>query len=213
MELEGKKKRFLFIGLFIVPFLIAMALIFYGKSVDGLPKFYKVENTKDYFHPKLRCGKDISTSAQNCMKENTTYVITFFPQKDKDQWEKQLLFVGELADRQKGANIVSFFEPDSSGKVTWNEGNPAKFLEKYPQWKTLQIQSNEWDSLYANYKLKTKEVDSLFFPPYIIVDRDNIIRGMVTITDLKATREITARLKRLNNEYASEKKEIIRKEQ
>jgi len=36
---------------------------------------------------------------------------------------------------------------------------------------------------------------------------------MVTITDLKATREITARLKRLNNEYASEKKEIIRKEQ
>lgn len=213
MELGGSKKRILFIGLFIVPFLIAMALILYGKSVDGLPKFYKNENTKEYYHPALLCGKDISTSAQNCMKENTTYVITFFPQKDKDQWEKQLLFVGELADRQKGADIISFFEPDSAGKVSWPNGNPSDYLKKFPQWKIIQIESTQWDSLYANYQLKTKEVDSLFFPPYIIVDRDNIVRGMVTITDLKATREITARLKRLNNEYASEKKEIIRKEQ
>ncbi len=213
MELGGKKKRVLFIGLFIVPFLIAMALIFYGKSVDGLPKFYGNKETKEYFHPKLYCGSDISSPIQNCMKEKTTYVVTFFPQKDKDQWEKQLLFAGELAERQKGADIVSFFEPDSAGKITWTGGNPAEYLKKFPQWKTIQIESSEWDSLYANYKLKTKEVDSLFFPPYIIVDRDNIIRGMVTITDLKATREVTARLKRLNNEYASEKKEIIRKEQ
>jgi hypothetical protein len=213
MELGGKKKRVLFIGLFIVPFLIAMALIFYGKSVDGLPKFYKNEQTKEYYHPQLFCSEPIIAGAKQCMKTNTTYVITFFPQKFKEQWEKQLLFVGEIADRQKGANIVSFFEPDSAGKVLWAQGNPTDYLKKYPHWQTLKLPNNSWDSLYNNYKLKTAEVDSLFFPPYIIVDRDNIIRGMVTITDLKATREVTARLKRLFNEYASEKKEIIRKEQ
>lgn len=214
MILGGKKKRILFIGLFIVPFFIAMALIFYGKSAEGLAKFYKNEKTKEYYHPKVYCGEGIMEPViTNCIKEKTTYVVTFFPQKFKSQWAKQLLFAGEIADKQKIANVISFFEPDSAGKITWEAGNPNDYLKKFPQWQTIKLASSEWDSLYANYKLKTNEVDSLFYPPYIIVDKNNIIRGMVTITDLKATREITARLKRLSNEYAAEKKEIIRKDQ
>ncbi len=219
MELKGGKKRLLFIGLFIVPFLIAMALIFYGKTIHPLPKYFekKITNAKGekvsvFYSVPLKPYKNIFTGKTQKMSNSSTYIVVFFTKEKRKMWAEQILFISKILDQHKGAKAACFFEEDSSGVVKWTSDSPEKFIKSFNNWENYQVADSTLDQLYADFKLTRKEVNTMHFPPYVIIDRSQIIRAMVTVTDLKATREVVSRLKRLSNEYASEKKVIERKQ-
>ena len=220
MEISGSKKRILFIGLFVVPFLIAMALIFYGKGMGQLPKYYEEEitgkngeKTKSYYSAPIEQFPSAFNDSLQSMSDSTTYVITFFPDSLKDRWDKHLLYIERILVQHKGARVASFFEEDSLGKVHWPTADPQNFIAAQPLWQTFKVPEFQWDKLYRDFKISHAELDSmLYFPPYIIVDRQRRIRSMVPVTGLKDVKEITGRLKRLNNEYAAVKKTIEQKE-
>jgi hypothetical protein len=214
MEISGSKKRILFIGLFVVPFLIAMALIFYGKGMGQLPKYYQEESvnkngekTKEYYSAPLQSFPDAFNSFQS-MSDSASYVICLFPDSLKDRWDKQLLYIERILVQHKGAHVASFFEEDSLGKLLWPTANPQEFIAAQPLWETYKVPQSAWNKLCNDFKIVPKEIKNLYFPPYIILDKRRRIRSMVPLTGLKDVKEITGRLKRLNNEYAAVKKTI-----
>jgi len=219
MEISGSRKRILFIGLFVVPFLIAMALIFYGKGMGQLPKYFAEEKVdkngdkiKGYYSAPLEKFSSAFNDSLQSMSDSTTYVISFFPDSLKDRWNKHLLYIERILVQHKGARVASFFEEDSSGKITWPTADPQKFIAAQPLWQTFKVPKSSWDKLYNDFKISHNEIDSmLYFPPYVIIDKQRRIRSMVPVTGLKDVKEITGRLKRLNNEYAAIKKTIEQK--
>ncbi|MFM7023903.1 MAG: hypothetical protein ACKOXB_13110 [Flavobacteriales bacterium] len=198
-----------------------MALIFYGKGMGQLPKYYsekKLDANGDsvYYAAPLKTFPSVFKDSLLSMQDSTTYVITFFPDSLKDRWNKHLLFIEGILDQHKGARVASFFEEDSLGKVEWASANPKNFIEAQPLWQTFRVPRTEWEKVYNEFKISQAEMDTTFkkyygkfyFPPYIIIDRQRRIRSMFPVTGLKDAKEITGRLKRLNNEYAAVKKTI-----
>ncbi|MCX6183223.1 MAG: hypothetical protein NT150_15025 [Bacteroidetes bacterium] len=200
-----------------------MALIFYGKGMGQLPKYYQEEvtdangeKTKGYYSAPLEKFPSAFNDSLQSMSDSTTYVITFFPDSLKDRWDKHLLYIERILVAHKGARIASFFEEDSTGKLTWPTASPKDFIAAQPLWQTFKVPHSQWNKLYNDFKLSEAELDTtlrkyytnVYFPPYVIIDRQRRIRAMFPFTGLKDAKEITGRLKRLNNEYAAVKKTI-----
>ena len=215
MEISGPKKRILFIGLFVVPFLIAMALIFYGKGMGQLPKYFEQEGSSDkgskskvYYSAPLQQFESAFSDTLQVMSDSTSYVICLFPDSLKERWNKHLLYIERILVQHKGARVATFFEEDSANRISWPIADPQNFIDAQPLWQTFKVPRSAWNKLCSDFKIVPTEIKDLYFPPYIILDKQRRVRSMVPVVGLKDVKEITGRLKRLNNEYAAAKKTI-----
>lgn len=201
LPISKSYKRYLLIGLFIVPFFIGMALIFMGKGIGTLPKLHALDAKKKLYYTVPEFNVTNLSGHQNFTfshQDSSIYVVTLHPISNQFNWEKHLMYLTKVMERYNNAKVLTILEGDTA-QFNWTE-NPEPFFKKFPKWVVTYTNSGNFEQI-KNY-LKT-EVDSANgLPPYIIVDKEKIIRAYCKINDLKTARDIPKMLKILNNQYA-----------
>ena len=201
LPISKSYKRYLLIGLFIVPFFIGMALIFMGKGIGTLPKLHALDAKKKLYYTVPEFYVTNISDHQNFTfshQDSSIYVVTLHPISNQFNWEKHLMYLTKVMERYNNAKVLTILEGDTA-LFNWTE-NPEPFFKKFPKWVVTYTNSGNFEQI-KNY-LKT-EVDSANgLPPYIIVDKEKIIRAYCKINDLKTARDIPKMLKILNNQYA-----------
>lgn len=213
--LSSPKKKILYIGLFIVPFFLAMALIFMGKNLGTLPimneqgKFVelKIKNPEQYYTiPEFSLKGFWEDSVQFKHQDSTLYLITLFPESNIKEWQKHLMYIGgKIIPRATNVRVISVYENDFE-LSNWKE-NPKEYVKK---------QSKNWHLAHATHKqfgklledLRLEINDSTGLPDYVIVDKEEHIRAYCTINDAKIARDIPKMFKLLNNQYVPRKLDI-----
>lgn len=201
LPISKSNKRFLFIGLFIVPFFIGMALIFMGKGIGTLPKLHAVEGKKKVYYTvpnfavtKLENNKEFIFSNL----DSSIYVITLHPLSNQFNWEKHLVYLTKVMERYNNTKVLTIFEGDTN-QFNWSE-NPEPYIKKFPKWEVAYTNSTNFEQIKNYLKVKNDSITGI--PPYVIVDKEKIIRAYCAINDLKTARDIPKMLKILNNQYA-----------
>ncbi len=213
--LSAPKKKILYVGLFIVPFLLAMALIFMAKGLGTLPimsedgKWLELKRKnppKYYTVPEFTINNFEGSSIDFRHKDSIIYLITILPNSKPEEWVKHILYIGEkIIPRASNVRVISLFE-GSAENNNWEE-NPLPYIKK---------KSDKWDLAYINHdkfnefllKFKTEVNDSTGIPPYILLDKDEHIRAHCNINDAKVSRDIPKMFKLLSNQYVSGKLDI-----
>lgn len=213
--LSSPKKRILYIGLFIVPFFLAMALIFMGKGLGTLPimneqgKFveFKVKNPEAYYTiPEFTLKGFFKDSVRFQHQDSSLYLLTLFPASNVKEWSKHMMYIGgKIIPRATNVKVISVFEDDFEMK-NWEE-SPKEYVEKQSDsWDMAHATPIEFQTLMNNLKLSIN--DSVGLPDYVLVDREGHIRAHCTINDAKVARDIPKMFKLLNNQYVPRKLDI-----
>lgn len=213
--LSSPKKRLLYIGLFIVPFLIAMALIFMSKGLGTLPimdmngKFVqlKYKNPPAYYTvPEFSLNTFTGDTVNFNHEDSVLYMITLF-QKDKPaEWEKHLMYIGEkVIKRANNVKVISVYENDPEMSI-WTE-SPNEYVKSISdKWFMAHADSAEFQLLKSNLKLSLNDSTGLY--DYVLIDKDEHIRAYCTINDAKIARDIPKMFKLLSNQYVPRKLDI-----
>tara|TARA_B100000497_G_C7635654_1_gene382086 strand:- start:192 stop:863 length:672 start_codon:yes stop_codon:yes gene_type:complete len=208
-------KKLLYIGLFIVPFLIAMALIFWAKGLGTLPimdmngKFVqmKYKNPPEYYTiPEFSLEKFDGKKVKFEHKDSILYLITLFPKSNTKEWSKHLMYVGEqIIKRANNVKVISVFEGDPEMKV-WEE-SPIEYANSVSiKWNLAHADSEKFNRIKDDLKLTLNDSTGVF--DYVLVDKDEHIRAHCTINDAKIARDIPKMYKLLSNQYAPRKLDI-----
>lgn len=219
METRGissSKKRILLISLFIVPFLVGMALIFMAKGIGTLPFLHPVGKVmvdgkeKDlYYKVSSFSAKSFAgdSSFDFSNQDSSVFLICLFEEKRQEEWEKHLMYISKIVKRYNNVKVLAVYENDPK-LFSWKE-DPLLFINRHSNWYPLQIQTTEFLELVVNLKLERNEETGLY--PYVIVDKEKHIRAYCPINDLKVARDVPKLLKILNNQYAPRKIEVTKK--
>lgn len=200
-------KRILFISLFIVPFLIGMALIFMGKGLGTLPTLHKESKGIFYTLPEFQATNFADSSNYTFSHlDSSIFVVILMPKELKSEWGKHIMYASKIFERYNNTKILTVFEEGKS-KV-WDE-SPLAFFERYPKWEAVTQDSLLFKETMGLFKTTKDSITGV--PPYIIVDKEKHIRAYCDINDLKKVRDVPKMLKILNNQYAPRKIEVTRK--
>lgn len=212
-SLSSTRKRVLYIGLFIVPFLAAMALIFLGKGIGTLPilgedgswKQLSVKHPDQYYTvPEIAFhdfnGNDFSLNHQ----DSTIAVVMFLHKERLDEWEKHIMYATKIMKHYSNTDVYTIFESDSL-KHDWTE-DPREFFKLYPKWKPGFATSKEFEFALSATQCVQDSANGMY--KYVIIDKERHIRAYLPINDLKAAKDISKMLKILNNQYAPRKLDI-----
>lgn len=216
LGITTNKKRLLFISLFIVPFLVGMALIFMGKGIGTLPYLHEEgekevngKMVKVYYQIPNFEYKDFNDSLLTFSKNDSSiFVITLNDKKNSNEWEKHLMYVTKIFERYSNTKILSLYE-GNPWDFKWKE-NPLPYFKQFPKWQTGWLNTNDFNNVTKLLKANPDSLTGLY--PYIIVDKEKHIRTYCAINDLKAVRDIPKLLKILNNQYAPRRVTISKKE-
>jgi hypothetical protein len=214
--LSAPKKKILYVGLFIAPFLLAMALIFMGKNLGTLPvlgedgKTYlqlKRKNPPAYYVvPEFELTDFEGNQVQFRHADSILYLLTILPKSKPEEWSKHVLYVGEkIVPRCTNVRVISLFEGSAEDNL-WEE-DPIPYIKtKSDKWSLSYVNEIQYNEFLS--KFKTAVNDSTGIPPYILVDKDEHIRAHCTINDAKISRDIPKMFKLLSNQYVSGKLDI-----
>lgn len=202
--LIGNRKRLLFITLFIVPFLVGMALIFMGKGIGTLPILHEESEGEYYVVPEFSGVTFDSTQFTFSHQDSSIYVIVSMPEDHPEEWEKHIMYVTKIFKRYNNTKVLTIFEGDIHN-FEWTE-SPKSFIDSYEKWLAIGVDSEQFQTIQGYLR---NEVDSVTdLPRYVIVDKEKHIRTYCAINDLKQARDIPKLLKILNNQYAPRKVEL-----
>ncbi len=207
LPISKSYKRYLLIGLFIVPFFIGMALIFMGKGIGTLPKLHAIDAKKKLFYTVPEFEVISLSNHQNFTfshKDSSIYVVTLHPLSNQFNWEKHLMYLTKVMERYNNAKVLTILEGDTS-QFKWSE-NPKPFFEKFPKWIVTYTNNSNFEQIKNHFRTEVDSINGL--PPYIILDKEKIIRAYCKINDLKTARDIPKMLKILNNQYAPRNKKV-----
>lgn len=214
-SISSPKKKILYIGLFIVPFLIAMALIFMSKGLGTLPIMdmkgdfvtLKYKNPPPYYTvPEFSLPTLNGDTVDFSHKDSILYMVTLFQKDNPKEWERHLLYIGEkIIKRANNVKVICIYEDDPQMEV-WEE-NPDEYVKSI---------SNKWYLTHATpaqfnelkNKLKAQFNDSTNLYDYILIDKEEHIRAHCTINDAKIARDIPKMFKLLSNQYVPRKIDI-----
>jgi len=213
--LSAPKKKILYVGLFIAPFLLAMALIFMAKGLGTLPimgedgkwlqlkrknppKYYTVpEFTVNNFEGNPICFKH---------EDSIIYLITILPNSKPEEWSKHILYIGEkIIPRANNVRVISFFEGNAENDL-WEEDPLPYIKNKSKKWDVAYIDHTQFDEFLLTFK--TEVNDSTGIPPFVLLDKEEHIRAHCDINDAKVSRDIPKMFKLLSNQYVSGKLDI-----
>lgn len=213
--LSSPKKKILYIGLFIVPFLIAMALIFMSKGLGTLPildqngKFVqlKYKNPPPYYTiPEFSLPTFTGDTIRFEHNDSILYMINLFQKDNSNEWDKHLLYIGEkIIKRANNVRVITIYEDDPEMKI-WEE-SPNEYVKSISdKWYLAHATKNEFSTLKNYLKLTLNDSTNLY--DYVLVDKDEHIRAYCTINDAKIARDIPKMFKLLSNQYVSRKIDI-----
>lgn len=201
--LSSTLRRVLYITLFVVPFLLGMALIFMGKGLGTLPILHKIGEESYYAVPEMNYEGSAATSLNFNASDSAITLFTLHQKENKEIWEKHIMYVSKILKRYNNVTVHSVFETDSAN--SWSE-DPKPFMDGYKKWDRAELKSNDFDEVIENLKLYEDSITGTL--PYVIVDKASHIRAYCAINDLKKARDVPKMLKILNNQYAPRKVEI-----
>lgn len=213
--LSSPKKKLLYIGLFIVPFLIAMALIFMSKGLGTLPimdmdgKFVqlKYKNPPPYYTiPEFSLPTFTGDTVSLKHKDSILYMINLFPKENSKEWDRHLLYIGEkIIKRANNVKVISIYEGDPDMNI-WKE-SPNEYVKSISnKWYLAHATKEEFKILKNNLKLELNDSTNLY--DYVLIDKDEHIRAFCAINDAKVARDIPKMYKLLSNQYVSRKIDI-----
>lgn len=211
-----KRKRLLFVSLFIVPFLAGMALIFWGKGIASLPILHPVgqdtvegKTITTYYKVPNFSFKDLEGGTVEFLDtDSSLFLLTLFQQSQQAEWEKHMMYHTKIIQRYSNAKIFTIYEGDST-TFNWSE-NPVPYFNRYPKWTAGQMNSSEFNQLARNLYLEVDSVSGIY--PYVIIDKEKHIRAYCSINDLKASRDVPKMFKILHNQYAPRRAKITQKQ-
>ena len=121
-KISSPKKKLLYVGLFILPFLIAMGLIYISVNLGTLPimnkngRFVKLKykNPPEYYTiPEFSLPTFNDDTVHFRHKDSVLYMITMFHKENVKEWEKHILYIGgKIIKRANNIKVISIFEND-----------------------------------------------------------------------------------------------------
>lgn len=213
--LSSPLKKALYLGLFIVPFLIAMALIFTSKGLGTLPimdmsgKFVQLKYKKPppyYTVPEFKLATFTGDTVHFKHQDSILYMITLFQKENSTEWEKHLMYIGDkIIKRANNVKVISIYEDDPSMKI-WTE-SPNRYVESISdKWFLAHATPVEFERIKTELKLSINDSTNLY--DYVMIDKDEHIRAYCSINDAKVARDIPKMFKLLSNQYAPRKLDI-----
>ncbi len=214
-QISSPKKKLLYIGLFIVPFLVAMALIFTSKGLGTLPimdmngKFVQLKYKKPppyYKVPEFKLPLFIGDTVSFNHEDSILYMITLFNKNNPKEWEKHLMYIGEkIIKRANNVKVISIYEDDPEMTI-WTE-SPNKYVESISdKWYMAHATPSEFEKIKSYLKLSINDSTKLY--DYVLIDKDEHIRAYCSINDAKVARDIPKMFKLLSNQYVPRKIDI-----
>lgn len=208
-------KKLLYLGLFIVPFLIAMALIYTSKGLGTLPimdingKFVQLKYKKPppyYTVPEFKLSTFTGDTVNFKHADSTLYMITMFQKENAEEWAKHLIYIGDkIIKRANNVKVISIYEDDPSMDM-WVE-SPNKYVESISnKWFLAHATTNEFERIKTDLKLSINDSTNLY--DYVMIDKDEHIRAYCSINDAKVARDIPKMFKLLSNQYVPRKLDI-----
>lgn len=203
------RKRILFIILFIVPFLVGMALIFMGKGLGDLPTLHPLsssEKSSDSYYaiPNLTTQNYRGEQFEISTGDSAIKLFCVFSREDKKEWSKHLMYISKIIGRYKNAKVYSIYEGPYSDE-DWKE-SPIQFIASHECWNACFAPKDKFNELIQSLKLYRDNETGIY--PYVIVDKASHIRAYCPINDLKVARDVPNMLKILNNQYVPRRKKI-----
>ena len=213
--ISSPKKKILYIGLFIVPFLIAMALILVSKGLGTLPimdsngKFVqlKYKNPPPYYTvPEFSLPTFVGDTVNFNHEDSILYMITMFQKNNPKEWEKHLMYIGEkIIKRANNVKVISIYENDPEMKL-WTE-SPNEYVQSISdKWYMAHATKSEFETIKSHLKLSINDSTNLY--DYVMIDKDEHIRAYCAINDAKVARDVPKMFKLLSNQYVPRKIDI-----
>ncbi len=209
------RNRILYVGLFIVPFLIAMALIYYSKGLGTLPimnlegKFVqlKYKNPPPYYTiPEFSLPTFTGDTIHFSHEDSTLYMITLFHKGNSKEWEKHVLYIGsKIIKRANNIKVISVFEDDPE-MTKWKESPNQYVASISDKWYLAHASKKQFSEIKNNLKLSLNDSTNIY--DYVLVDKEEHIRAYCPINDAKKARDIPKMFKLLNNQYVPRKLDI-----
>ncbi|MBL56446.1 MAG: hypothetical protein CMP61_04580 [Flavobacteriales bacterium] len=214
-KISSPKKKLLYVGLFIVPFLVAMALIFVSKGLGTLPimdmngKFVQLKHKNPppyYTVPEFSLPTFTGDTLTFNHEDSILYMITMFPKNNSKEWEKHLMYIGEkIIKRANNVRVIGIYEDDYELKM-WSE-SPLEYVQSVSdKWFMTHASTSEFEKIKASLKLELNDSTNLY--DYVMIDKDEHIRAYCSINDAKVARDIPKMFKILSNQYVPRKFDI-----
>ena len=214
-RISSPKKKILYVTLFIVPFLIAMGLIYISVNLGTLPimnsegKFVKLKYKnppKYYTIPEFSLPTFSGDTVHFRHQDSILYMLTMFHKENIAEWEKHVLYIGnKIIKRANNIKVISIFEDDSTMSI-WKE-SPIEYVRSVSdKWYLAHASKNEFEKIKQNLKLSLNDSTQMY--DYVLVDKDEHIRAHCAINDAKVARDIPKMFKLLNNQYVPRKLDI-----
>ncbi|MFL2581702.1 MAG: hypothetical protein ACJ0QJ_00915 [Flavobacteriales bacterium] len=214
-RISSPKKKLLYTGLFIVPFLIAMGLIYISVNLGTLPimnsdsEFVKLKykNPPEYYTiPEFSLPTFSNDSVHFRHKDSILYMITMFHKENVKEWEKHVLYIGsKIIKRANNIKVISIFENDPKMNL-WKE-SPIEYVKSVSnKWYLAHASEDEFEKIKNSLKLELNDSTQMY--DYVLVDKDEHIRAHCSINDAKVARDIPKMFKLLNNQYVPRKLDI-----
>ena len=204
-------KRILLITLFVVPFLIGMALIFMGKGIGTLPFLFPEgkEGRKSVYYtlPQIELKERNGVHHQLSPQDSVIRLFCLFHKESKSEWGKHLMYVSKIVARYQNMEVWTIYEGPYL-KVDWEE-DPSAFIAEHKIWKAAFISTDEFEALKTALKAEVDSNTQIY--PYVIVDKEHHIRAFCPINDLKQARDVPKMMKILNNQYAPRNAKLEKK--
>lgn len=209
------RKKVLFISLFIVPFLVGMALIFIGKNIATLPILHPEDQefkddkkvTTYYRIPEFSFTSLSGKKVEFLNSDSSLFLLTLFQSLKEEEWEKHMMYHTKIIERYSNAKFYTIYE-GSAADFVWTE-DPIPFFKRFDSWEAGFMPNAEFNLLIKNLKLLPDSITGMY--PYVLVDKEKHIRAYCNINDLKAARDIPKMFKILNNQYAPKRAKLTQK--
>lgn len=214
-RISSLKKKILYVGLFIMPFFIAMGLIYISVNLGTLPimntkgEFVKLKYKnppKYYTIPEFSLPTFSGDTVHFRHQDSILYMITMFHKENIVEWEKHVLYIGnKIIKRANNIKVISIFEDDPTMSI-WRE-SPIEYVKSVSdKWYLAHASKNEFVKIKKTLKLSLNDSTQMY--DYVLVDKDEHIRAHCTINDAKVARDIPKMFKLLNNQYVPRKLDI-----
>ena len=213
--ISSPKKKLLYLVLFIVPFIVGMALIYTSVNLGTLPimnnhgKFVKFKHKNPQNHyiiPEFSLKTFEGDTVNFSHKDSILYMITLFHKENIAEWQRHVLYIGsKIIKRANNIKIISIFEDDPKMN-NWGE-SPIEYVNSVSdKWYLTHASSEKFEKIRDNLKLSLNDSTQMY--DYVLIDKDEHIRAHCTINDAKVARDIPKMFKLLNNQYVPRKLDI-----
>jgi hypothetical protein len=214
-HISSPAKKLLYLALFIVPFIVGMALIYTSVNLGTLPimnldgKFVKFKHKKPETHytiPEFTLQTFNGDTVNFSHQDSILYMITLFQKENSVEWQKHVLYIGsKIIKRANNIKVISIFEDDPKMEK-WTE-TPIDYAKSVSdKWYLAHASPKEFEIIKKNLKLSINDSTQMY--DYVLIDKDEHIRAHCTINDAKVARDIPKMFKLLNNQYVPRKLDI-----